>query len=277
MAIRLYKAYTPGTRNRAVSGFEGVIRCKPQKQLTNSKSSSGGRNNRGIITSRHRGGGHKRLYRKIDFRRDKKNIIGRVSSIEYDPNRNAYICLVIYKDGEKRYILHSRGMKVGDTIVSSPEASIASGNALPPTKIPLGTVIHNVEIIPGNGGRLGRAAGAAAKMVAKEGRLATPRLPSGEVRLIPQSCLATVGRVGNIDINSEGSGKAGSKRWLGKRPRVRGVAMNPVDHPHGGGEGKTPIGRKNPSTPWGCVALGTRSRRKTKYSNPFIIRRRKSS
>lgn len=276
MAIRLYKAYTPGTRNRAILRFGEATRYEPEKQLTYRKISKNGRNNRGIVTSRHRGGGHKRLYRKIDFRRDKINIIGRVASIEYDPNRNAYICLINYIDGEKRYILHPRGIGVGDVVTSSPEASISNGNALPLTKIPLGTTIHNIEMRPGKGGQLVRAAGAVAKIVAKEGQSATLRLPSGEIRLISQNCLASVGRVGNVDINNEGLGKAGSKRWLGKRPKVRGAAMNPVDHPHGGGEGRTSIGRKKPSTPWGRIALGKRSRKNKKYSNPLILRRRKN-
>nr|YP_009948624.1 ribosomal protein L2 [Sphaeropteris brunoniana]QOH97805.1 ribosomal protein L2 [Sphaeropteris brunoniana] len=276
MAIRLYKAYTPGTRNRAILRFGEATRSEPEKQLTYRKISKKGRNNRGIVTSRHRGGGHKRLYRKIDFRRDKINIIGRVASIEYDPNRNAYICLINYIDGEKRYILHPWGIGVGDVVTASPEASISNGNALPLTKIPLGTTIHNIEMRPGKGGQLVRAAGAVAKIVAKEGQSATLRLPSGEIRLISQNCLASVGRVGNVDTNNEGLGKAGSKRWLGKRPKVRGAATNPVDHPHGGGEGRTSIGRKKPSTPWGRIALGKRSRKNKKYSNPLILRRRKN-
>nr|YP_010981940.1 ribosomal protein L2 [Lygodium merrillii]UYS92592.1 ribosomal protein L2 [Lygodium merrillii] len=275
MVIRLYEAYTPGTRNRSVFNFEELVDRKPCKQLTRGRRSGGGRNNRGIITSRHRGGGHKRLYREIDFRRDKTNIIGRVTSIEYDPNRNAYICLISYSDGERRYILHTWGIKVGDTVTSGSEASISNGNALPLTKIPLGTIVHNVETIPGRGGRLVRAAGAVAKIIAKEGWLATLKLPSGEVRSISQNCLATIGRVGNIDTNNEGLGKAGSKRWLGKRPTVRGTAMNPTDHPHGGGEGRTPIGRKKPLTAWGCTALGKKSRKVKRYSNPLILRRRK--
>nr|AXX76470.1 ribosomal protein L2 [Dipteris conjugata] len=277
MVIRLYKAYTPGTRNRSVSSFEEVTRCKSRKGLTRGSGPRSGRTSGGTITARHRGGGHKRLYREIDFRRNKKDVVGRVASVEYDPNRNAYICLVNYVDGEKKHILHTRGVEIGDTVVSSPEASISSGNALPLSKIPLGTVIHNVEVIPGRGGRLVRAAGATAKVIAKEGRLATLRLPPGEVRSVSQNCLATAGRVGNVDINNEGSGKAGSTRWLGKRPKVRGTAMNPVDHPHGGGEGRTPIGRKKPLTPWGCTALGMRSRESGRYSNPFILRRRKSN
>nr|YP_009426990.1 ribosomal protein L2 [Hypodematium crenatum]ASU95624.1 ribosomal protein L2 [Hypodematium crenatum] len=275
MAIRLYEAYTPGTRNRAILQFGETTKSKPHKKLSYHRISKSGRNNTGIITSRHRGGGHKRLYREIDFRRDKLNVAGRVASVEYDPNRNAFICLINYTDGDKKYILHPRGIRVGDTVTSSLNASISTGNALPLTRIPLGTTIHNIELKSGKGGQSVRAAGAAAKVIAKEGQLATLRLPSNEIRLISQNCLASVGRIGNIDINNEGLGKAGSKRWLGRRPKVRGSATNPVDHPHGGGEGRTSIGRKKPSTPWGHVALGKRSRRGRKYSNPLILRRRK--
>nr|QZJ47923.1 ribosomal protein L2 [Tetraphis pellucida] len=277
MTIRLYKAYTPGTRNRSVLGFEEIIKSKPQKKLTSKQHNKQGRNNRGIITSRYRGGGHKRLYRQIDFRRNKKNISGKIITIEYDPNRNANICLIQYEDGEKRYILHPRGISIGDTIISNNEATILIGNALPSTNMPLGTAIHNIEITPGKGGQLVRTAGAIAKLIAKEGNLATLKLPSGEVRLISQNCLATVGQIGNVDANNRTRGKAGSRRWLGKRPRVRGVVMNPIDHPHGGGEGRAPIGRKKPLTPWGRTALGKRTRKNNKYSNPLILRRRKNS
>nr|YP_010881301.1 ribosomal protein L2 [Fossombronia foveolata]WIA67254.1 ribosomal protein L2 [Fossombronia foveolata] len=277
MAIRLYRAYTPGTRNRSVSGFEEVIGSEPQKKLTSNKHLSRGRNNRGVITSRHRGGGHKRLYRKIDFRRDKRDVLGKIETVEYDPNRNAYICLINYEDGEKRYILYPRGIAVGSIITSSTKAPISIGNTLPLTNIPLGTSIHNVEITPGKGGQLVRAAGAVAKIVAKEDQLVTLRLPSGEVRLISQKCSATIGQIGNADANNRRMGKAGSKRWLGKRPKVRGVVMNPVDHPHGGGEGRVPIGRKKPLTPWGHPALGTRSRKNNKYSDILILRRRRSN
>nr|YP_010444909.1 ribosomal protein L2 [Schizaea poeppigiana]UTJ90379.1 ribosomal protein L2 [Schizaea poeppigiana] len=276
MAIRLYKAYTPGTRNRSVPKFEELIGQEPYKRSIHKNLPSGGRNNRGVVTSRGRGGAHKRLYRIIDFRRNKTDIVGKVVSIEYDPNRNAYISLISYADGEKRYILHAWGIKVGDVLTSGYEASVSNGNASPLTKIPLGTTIHNVELIAGRGGQSVRAAGTAAKTVAKEGWLATLRLPSGEVRLVSQNCLATVGRVGNIDINKKGLGKAGSRRRLGKRPTVRGAAKNPIDHPHGGGEGRTPIGREKPSTPWGHAALGRRSRRIKRYSNPLILRRRRS-
>nr|YP_010444776.1 ribosomal protein L2 [Schizaea fistulosa]UTJ90210.1 ribosomal protein L2 [Schizaea fistulosa] len=275
MAIRLYKAYTPGTRNRSVSNFTELIEREPYKQSTHKSMSKNGRNNRGIVTSRGRGGAHKRLYRIIDFQRNKKNVFGKVVGVEYDPNRNAYISLISYADGEKKYVSHAWGIKIGDVIISGSEAPISNGNASPLTKIPLGTVIHNVELIAGRGGQLVRAAGTAAKTIAKEGRLATPRLPSGEVRLVSRNCFATVGRVGNIDISKKGLGKAGSRRRLGKRPIVRGTAMNPVDHPHGGGEGRTPIGREKPSTPWGRATLGRRSRKIKRYSNPSILRRRK--
>nr|YP_010588858.1 ribosomal protein L2 [Isoetes nigritiana]YP_010588928.1 ribosomal protein L2 [Isoetes welwitschii]YP_010588998.1 ribosomal protein L2 [Isoetes schweinfurthii]WAB47617.1 ribosomal protein L2 [Isoetes nigritiana]WAB47687.1 ribosomal protein L2 [Isoetes welwitschii]WAB47757.1 ribosomal protein L2 [Isoetes schweinfurthii] len=277
MAIRLYRAYTPGTRNRSVLDLEGIVRSNPQKGLTSGFLCKKGRNNRGIITSRHRGGGHKRLYRQIDFRRNKRSISGRIVTIEYDPNRNAYICLVYYGDGEKRYILHPKGIKIGDTVVSGPKAPISIGNALPLTNMPLGTAVHNVEIAPGKGGQLARAAGAVAKLIAKEGRLATSRLPSGEVRLVSQNCLATIGQVGNVDANNRTLGKAGSKRWLGRRPEVRGIVMNPVDHPHGGGEGRAPIGREKPLTPWGRTALGKISRKNNKYSDPSILHRRRNS
>nr|YP_009668352.1 ribosomal protein L2 [Scapania ciliata]QCW59127.1 ribosomal protein L2 [Scapania ciliata] len=274
MAIRLYRAYTPGTRNRSVPNFDEIIRSKPERKLTSGKHPKQGRNNRGVITSRHRGGGHKRLYRIIDFLRNKKNISGRIKTIEYDPNRNAYICLTNYEDGEKKYILCPRGIKIGDTIISGPTSPISIGNTLPLTNIPLGTATHNIELTPGKGGQLVRAAGTVAKIIAKEGQLVTLRLPSGEIRLIPQKCLATIGQMGNVDANNLRIGKAGSKRWLGKRPKVRGVVMNPIDHPHGGGEGRVPIGRKKPLTPWGHPALGKRSRKNHKYSDTLILRRR---
>nr|YP_009426902.1 ribosomal protein L2 [Hymenasplenium unilaterale]ASU95534.1 ribosomal protein L2 [Hymenasplenium unilaterale] len=276
MATRLHETYTPGTRNQNVLQFGETKKSKPHKQLTYHKLSKNGRNNAGIITSRHRGGGHKRLRREIDFQRNKLNVSGRVASIEYDPNRNAFICLITYIDGDKRYILHPKGIGVGDIVMSSSDASISIGNALPLTKIPLGTIIHNVELKSGKGGQSVRAAGAAAKIIAKEGQLTTLRLPSNEIRLISRNCLASIGRVGNIDVNNEHLGKAGSKRWLGKRPKVRGSATNPVDHPHGGGEGRTSIGRRRPLTPWGHVASGKRTRRERRYSNPFILRRRKN-
>nr|AWI71480.1 ribosomal protein L2 [Dyera costulata] len=272
MAIHLYKTSTPSTRNGTV---DSQVKSNPRNNLIYGQHRCGkGRNARGIITAGHRGGGHKRLYRKIDFRRNEKDIYGRIVTIEYDPNRNAYICLIHYGDGEKRYILHTRGAIIGDTIVSGTEVPIKMGNALPLTDMPLGTAIHNIEITLGKGGQLARAAGAVAKLIAKEGKSATLKLPSGEVRLISKNCSATVGQVGNVGVNQKSLGRAGSKRWLGKRPVVRGVVMNPVDHPHGGGEGRAPIGRKKPTTPWGYPALGRRSRKGNKYSDNLILRRR---
>jgi large subunit ribosomal protein L2 len=265
MVIHLYKTSNPSTRNGTVA----------RNNLTYGKHRCGkGRNARGIITAGHRGGGHKRLYRKIDFRRNEKNIYGKIITREYDPNRNASICLIHYGDGEKRYILHAKGTEIGNTIVSGTGVPIKIGNALPLTHIPLGTSIHNIEITPGKGGQLVRAAGTLAKLIAKEGKSATLKLPSGEVRLISQNCSATVGQVGNAGVNQKSLGKAGSKRWLGKRPVVRGVAMNPVDHPHGGGTGKASIGRNKATTPWGYPTLGRRSRKKHKYSDNLILRRR---
>nr|YP_001019092.1 ribosomal protein L2 [Chlorokybus atmophyticus]Q19VA8.2 RecName: Full=Large ribosomal subunit protein uL2c; AltName: Full=50S ribosomal protein L2, chloroplastic [Chlorokybus atmophyticus]ABD62231.2 ribosomal protein L2 [Chlorokybus atmophyticus]WKT05630.1 ribosomal protein L2 [Chlorokybus atmophyticus] len=275
MGIRLYRAYTPGTRFRSVSEFTDITRSKPEKSLTYGRHRSQGRNNRGIITSRHRGGGHKRLSREIDFRRDKVGIPARVATIEYDPNRNCRIALLNYQDGEKRYVLHPRGLMVGEEIIAGPDAPLQLGNALPLSKIPLGTGIHNIEVSPGQGGKLVRAAGGVAQLVAKEGSYVTVRLPSGEVRLVLKECSATIGQVGNVDASNVTIGKAGRKRWLGQRPKVRGVVMNPVDHPHGGGEGRAPIGRSKPVTPWGHPALGKRTRKRNKYSNALIIRRRK--
>nr|YP_010474454.1 ribosomal protein L2 [Corydalis minutiflora]UVH68741.1 ribosomal protein L2 [Corydalis minutiflora] len=273
MAIHLYKTSPPSTRPGAA---DSRGKSNPRKNLISGQRHCGkGRNARGIITARHRGGGHKRLYRTIDFRRNEKDISGRIVTIEYDPNRNAHICLIHYGDGEKRYILHPRGTRIGDTILSGTDVPISLGNALPLTDMPLGTAIHNIEITLGKGGQLARAAGTVAKLIAKEGKSATLRLPSGEVRLISQNCSATVGQVGNIGVRQKSlMRKAGSKRWLGKRPVVRGMVMNPVDHPHGGGEGRAPIGRKHPTTPWGYPALGRRSRKRNKYSDSFILRRR---
>nr|YP_009547598.1 ribosomal protein L2 [Vaginularia trichoidea]AYW16115.1 ribosomal protein L2 [Vaginularia trichoidea] len=276
MDSQLNKIYISLAQNRKVSGFSTTTGNKPYKKLTHGKLLKSGRNNRGIITSRHKGGAHKRLYRKIDLQRNKVNIIGRVASIEYDPNRNAHICLINYIDGDKKYILHPRGLNNGDIISAGPNAPISTGNALPLTKIPLGTIIHNIELQSGKGGQLVRAAGTIAKIIAKEGQVATVRLPSSEIRLIPINCLASIGRVGNADRNNKTLKKAGRMRWLGKRPRVRGSAMNPVDHPHGGGEGRTPIGRKKPLTPWGHVTLG-RGNQKKKCINPLILRRRKQN
>ncbi|KAL5129362.1 50S ribosomal protein L2-A, chloroplastic (chloroplast) [Glycine soja] len=277
MAIHLYKTSTPSTRNGAV---DSQVKSNPRNHLIYGQHRCGkGRNARGIITAGHRGGGHKRLYRKIDFRRNEKNIYGRIVTIEYDPNRNAYICLIHYGDGEKKYILHPRGAIIGDTIVSEActvweEVLIDQKEESTSTDMPLGTAIHNIEITLGKGGQLARAAGAVAKLIAKEGKSATLKLPSGEVRLISKNCSATVGQVGNVGVNQKNLGRAGSKCWLGKRPVVRGVVMNPVDHPHGGGEGRAPIGRKKPATPWGFPALGRRSRKRKKYSDNLILRRR---
>ncbi len=275
MAIRFFKAATPGTRHGSVLDFSEISSKRPEKSLTTWWFRSKGRNNRGIITSRHRGGGHKKLYRVIDFSRNKIGISAKVTSIEYDPNRNARIALLNYQDGEKRYILHPLGLKVGEIIISSPDATISIGNALPLAKIPLGTEVHNVELHPGAGGQLVRAAGSVAQIVAKEGKWVTLRLPSGEVRLVSQNCWATIGRVGNADAFNLTLGKAGRKRWLGRRPHVRGSAMNPVDHPHGGGEGRAPIGRSRPVSPWGKPALGAKTRKRKKFSTALILQRRK--
>nr|ARW60242.1 ribosomal protein L2 [Laurencieae sp.] len=275
MAIRLYKAYTPGTRNRTVSTFSEITKKSPEKKLTKKIKSDQGRNNRGVITSRHRGGGHKKLYRLIDFKRNKFNISGKVRSVEYDPNRNTRIALINYQDGDKRYILHPRSLSIGETIISGNNVPIEVGNALPLEKIPLGTAVHNIEIKPNRGGQIVRAAGTYAQIVAKEGNLVTLKLPSSEVRTIHKRCYATIGQIGNIDASNITIGKAGRNRWLNKRPRVRGVVMNPIDHPHGGGEGRSPIGKPRPVTPWGKPALGQKTRKRKKYSNQYILRRRK--
>ncbi|NJL38040.1 MAG: 50S ribosomal protein L2 [Leptolyngbyaceae cyanobacterium RM2_2_4] len=277
MGIRYYRPYTPGTRERTVSEFSEITKTQPEKSLTLSVHRPKGRNNRGVITTRHRGGGHKRLYRIIDFYRNKHNIPGKVAAIEYDPNRNARIALIYYQDGEKRYILHPVGLAVGATIISGPDSPFEVGNALPLGNIPLGTAVHNVELVPGKGGQIVRAAGASAQVVAKEGNFVTLRLPSTEVRLIRRECYATIGQVGNTDSRNVSLGKAGRKRWKGRRPEVRGSVMNPVDHPHGGGEGRAPIGRSGPVTPWGKPALGYKTRKKKKISDALIVRRRRRS
>jgi large subunit ribosomal protein L2 len=256
-----------------VSSTADITRSEPERSLVTPLSKQGGRNNRGKITVRHRGGGHKRRYRIIDFRRDKHGAMARVDSIEYDPNRSSRIALVIYQDGEKRYILATVGMKVGDMVTSGPAAEIRPGNSLPILNIPLGTVIHNVELYPGRGGQLVRSAGNSAQLVAKEGKMAQVRLPSGEVRYIDINCYATIGQVSNPDHANITVGKAGRNSWLGKRPSVRGIAMDPSSHPHGGGEGRSPIGMPGPKTPWGKPALGKKTRRR-KYTNKFIVRRR---
>ena len=275
MAIRIYKSITPGTRNRSVSDFSNLTKKKPEKSLLRKKMSKAGRNHRGIITIRHRGGGHKKRYRIIDFKRYKSAIQAKVASIEYDPNRNARIALLHYTDGEKRYILHPKKLEVGSIVVSGPESPIEIGNALPLSNIPLGTAVHNVELIPGRGGQIIRAAGTSAQIVAKEGNFVTLKMPSNEVRMVHSRCYATVGEVGNAEHKNLVLGKAGRKRWLGMRPTVRGVVMNPCDHPHGGGEGRSPIGRPKPVTPWGRPALGLKTRRNSKYSDFCIIRKRK--
>lgn len=274
MAIKKFKPITPGRRQMTVSSFEEITRTTPEKSLTVSLKKKAGRNSQGRVTVRHRGGGHKRKYRIIDFKRDKDNIPAKVAHIEYDPNRSARIALLHYADGEKRYILAPVGLEVGQTVMSGPGADIKPGNALQIRDIPVGTIIHNIELKPGKGGQLVRAAGAAAQIMAKEGKYAHVRLPSSEVRLIHLDCKATVGQVGNLEHENISLGKAGRSRWLGRRPTVRGSAMNPVDHPHGGGEGRAPIGRKSPMTPWGKPTLGYKTRKK-KPSDKYIVRRRK--
>jgi large subunit ribosomal protein L2 len=275
MAIRVYHAYTPGTRNKVVSDFSDITQTKPTKSLTKTIKRSKGRNNQGIITIRHRGGGHKRRYRFIDFKRDKYNIVGIVSTIEYDPNRSSRIALISYKDGEKRYILHPESLKIGDKVISSENAPINIGNSLPLKNIPVGYEIHNIELHKQKGGQIVRSAGMSARILAKESNYITLRLPSKEIRLIHENCYATIGQLSNNDHANIKLGKAGRKRWLGIKPTVRGSVMNPVDHPHGGGEGRCPIGRARPLTPWGKPALGLKTRKKNKYSNIFIIRSRK--
>jgi large subunit ribosomal protein L2 len=272
MPVRTYKPTSAGRRFQTVQTFDEITATEPYKPLTEPLKKSGGRNNHGELTSWWRGGGHKRTYRIIDFRRDKRDIPAKVSTIEYDPNRSARIALITYADGEKRYILHPVGLKVGDTIIAGVTADILPGNALPLKNIPLGTVVHNVELRPGKGGQMARSAGAAVQVVAKEGEYATLRMPSSEVRLVNMECYATVGQVGNVDHENVSIGKAGRSRWLGKRPHVRGVAMNPVDHPLGGGEGKTSGGR-HPVTPWGVPTKGYKTRNR-KATDAFIVTRR---
>ena len=275
MGIRSYRPYTPGTRQATVSDFAEITKRKPEKSLTKYKHNKKGRNNRGVITSRHRGGGHKRLYRIIDFRRDKYDIPAKVVAIEYDPNRNARLALLFYQDGEKRYILAPLGVTVGATLISGENSPYEIGNALPLYKIPLGSEVHNVELVPGKGGQMVRSAGAVAQLVAKDGNYVTLKLPSKEVRMVRRECYATMGRVGNIEARNITLGKAGRTRHLGRRPHVRGSVMNPVDHPHGGGEGRAPIGRSGPMTPWGKPALGAKTRNKNKASSRLIKRRRR--
>jgi large subunit ribosomal protein L2 len=274
MGIRKFRPLTPGTRQAAISDYKEITKTDPEKSLTYHKHSKQGRNNRGVVTSRHRGGGHKRLYRVIDFRRDKRDITATVAAIEYDPNRNARIALLFYKDGEKRYILAPAGLSVGDKVIAGEAAPFEIGNALPLSRIPLGTEVHNIELIPGRGGQMVRSAGGFAQVVAKEGDYVTLRLPSKEVRMVRRECYATIGKVGNAEARNISLGKAGRTRHRGQRPHVRGSVMNPVDHPHGGGEGRAPIGRSGPMTPWGKPALGRKTRNKKKRSSALIVRRR---
>ncbi|NLM44274.1 MAG: 50S ribosomal protein L2 [Clostridiales bacterium] len=274
MAIKRYKPTSPARRFMSVSTFEEITKKEPEKSLVEIIKSKAGRNNYGKITVRHRGGGHKRKYRIIDFKRDKVDIPAKVAAIEYDPNRTANIALLNYVDGEKRYIIAPHGLKVGDTVISSENADIKIGNALPLRNIPVGTFVHNIELKAGKGGQLVRAAGNAAQLMAKEGNYAQLRLPSGEVRMVRLECKATIGQVGNVEHEIIRIGKAGRKRHMGIRPAVRGSAMNPVDHPHGGGEGRSPIGRPSPMTPWGKPTLGYKTRDKKKESNKYIIKKR---
>ena len=277
MGIKTYNPYTPSRRHMTGSDFSEITKSTPEKSLTVSKNSKAGRNAQGQITVRHRGGGAKRKYRIIDFKRYKDGIPATVKSIEYDPNRTANIALICYADGQKAYIIAPNGLQVGAVLMNGPEAEIKLGNCLPLAQIPVGTMVHNVELHPGKGGQLVRSAGNAAQLMAKEGKYATLRLPSGEMRLVPIQARATVGQVGNIDHELINIGKAGRKRHMGIRPTVRGSVMNPNDHPHGGGEGRAPIGRSGPMTPWGKPALGYKTRKKNKQSNKMIVRRRDGS
>jgi len=274
MGIKIYKPYTPTTRNRSVLDFSSLSKVKPEKSLLVANHRAKGRNNQGRITIRHKGGGHKRRYRLIDFKRSLLDIKGTVMSIQYDPNRNCNIALINYENGEKRYILHPEKLKIGDNVFAGKNQSIEIGNALPLENIPLGTDIHNVELIPGKGGQLIRAAGTSAKILAKENNFVVLRLSSKEIRLFRKDCFATIGKVSNSDVYNVVLGKAGRKRWLGIRPTVRGSVMNPVDHPHGGGEGRCPIGKPRPLTPWGKPALGVKTRKRKNRSDIFIIRSR---
>lgn len=276
MGIKKFNPTSPARRFMTVSSFEEITKKEPEKSLLEPLNKNGGRNSYGRITVRHQGGGAKQKYRVIDFKRDKDGIKAKVASIEYDPNRTANIALLNYVDGEKRYILAPVGLKVGDTVESGENADIKPGNALQFTNIPVGTIIHNIEMKPGKGGQMVRSAGNSAQLMAKEGDYAQVRLPSGEVRMVRINCKATIGQVGNIDHENISIGKAGRKRWMGIRPTVRGVVMNPVDHPHGGGEGKSPIGRPSPVTPWGKPTLGFKTRKKKNQSDKFIVKRRNS-
>jgi len=274
MAIKSYKPTTAARRQMTVTDYSQLSKVAPEKSLVESLKTNSGRNSYGRITVRHRGGGNRRKYRVIDFKREKAGVPAQVLTLEYDPNRSAHIALVQYEDGEKRYIIAPNGLKVGDTVVSGPEADIIAGNALPLANIPVGTFIHNVELYPGKGAQLARAAGIQAQLMAKEGAYALIRLPSGELRNVPVNCMATIGQVGNIDHENVSYGKAGRKRHMGWRPTVRGSVMNPNDHPHGGGEGKSPVGRPGPVTPWGKPALGYKTRKHHNRSDKFIVKRR---
>lgn len=274
MGIRICKTITPGTRTTILSNFKEISKNKPEKTLLKKMHRRRGRNNKGRITARHKGGGHKRIYRIIDFKRNKLNVKGKIFSIEYDPNRNTRIALVHYLDGEKRYILCPDKLNIGSIVEAGEKIKPTVGNSLPIGNMPLGTFIHNIELIPNKGGQIVRAGGSFARILAKDSKYSTLRLPSKEIRLINNNCFATVGILGNRDSSNRIFGKAGRKRWLGVRPTVRGLVMNPCDHPHGGGEGRTPIGRIKPYTPWGKAALGIKTRQRNKYSNPFIIRSR---
>jgi len=273
MGIKKYKAITPSLRYRTVSDFSDITKTTPEKSLLEPLKRTGGRNNKGRITMRRRGGGHKQQYRVIDFKRRKLGVPSKVAAIEYDPNRSARIALLHYADGEKRYILAPNELKVGDTVVAGPEADIKPGNALPIERIPLGSMIHNIELIAGRGGQLARSAGSYAQLMAKEGDTATLKLPSGEMRMVRKECYASIGQVGNLDHENIVWGKAGKMRWMGRRPKVRGVAMNPIDHPHGGGEGKSSGGR-HPVTPWGVPTKGYKTRKKNNPNDKYIVRRR---
>ncbi|MCR4963172.1 MAG: 50S ribosomal protein L2 [Firmicutes bacterium] len=275
MGIKKYQPTSPGRRGMTVSTFEEITTATPEKSLLEPLKKKGGRNNQGKLTTRHQGGGHKQMYRVIDFKRQKDNIPAKVASIEYDPNRSANIALLHYLDGEKRYIVAPLGLQVGDVLYSGENADIKTGNALPLSAIPVGTVVHNVELRPGLGAQFARSAGASVQVMAKEGKYVTLRMPSGEMRMVLANCRATIGQVGNIDQENINIGKAGRTRWLGIRPTNRGVVMNPVDHPHGGGEGRSPVGR-NPVTPWGKPALGAKTRDRKKSSNRMIVKRRNS-
>ena len=275
MALRKLKPTSPGTRWASVSGFEEVTKTRPEKSLIEPLKKSGGRNNTGRITSRHRGGGHKRFYRVIDFKRNKLGMDGAVAAIEYDPNRSARIALLQYADGERRYIIAPDGVKVGEVLRAGPDAEIKPGNAMPLANVPVGTFVHNIELRPGKGAQLARSAGAAVQLMAKEGGVAQLKLPSGEIRIVPAACYAVIGAVGNPEHENISVGKAGRSRWLGIRPQSRGVVMNPVDHPHGGGEGKSPQGNPHPVSPWGWHTKGKKTRGTKKLSNKYIVKRRK--